>query len=425
LHTTLLVVLVRRLLLITFLALTQRFWFQRGWRLALKIGNPAWRMAARAFLAIAAAAIAAVLADRIFGHFLPRAAGVWIAPVVQLWIFASILAFLCVKVVHAVEWSWLRLTGRGGNREETAAVIAVDLKRRAFFRYAAGVAGGVPLLAAVYGFAGERLRYRIHRVEIPLANLPAALDGFRIVQFSDIHIGDFMPAEEIRRAVRMANELKPHLAVVTGDFVTSRGDPLAECVTELSMLRAPLGVWGCNGNHEIYAGVEAAAAKLFYANGMHLLRQARAELDWRGEKINLIGVDYERNVGLSGLHMPALRGIEPLVRPEMPNVLLAHNPNSFYRAADLGIDLTLSGHTHGGQIKFEIVDHSWSPAKFMTRFTAGRFQLPMVSNGGAGSNRQAFLYVNRGLGTIAIPARLGVEPEITLLTLRATSPNRA
>jgi predicted MPP superfamily phosphohydrolase len=418
-------VLIRRFLLIIFLALTQRFWFQRGWRLAGKISNPAWRTAAHAFLMTAAAAIAAVLADRIFGHFLPRTAGVWIAPAVQLWIFASILAFLCVKLVHAVEWLWLRLTVHRSKQEETAGAVAVDPQRRAFFRYAAGIAGGVPLLAAMYGFASERLRYRIHRVEIPLANLPAALDGFRIVQLSDIHIGDFMPAEEIRRAVEMANELNPHLAVITGDFVTSRGDPLAECVAELSSLRAPLGVWGCNGNHEIYAGVEAAAAKLFYANGMRLLRQARAELDWRGEKINLIGVDYERNVGLSGSHMPTLRSVEPLIRPAMVNILLAHNPNSFYRAADLGIDLTLSGHTHGGQIKFEIVDHSWSPAKFMTRFTAGRYQLPMGSNGGAGSNRQAFLYVNRGLGTIAIPARLGVEPEITLLTLRSAYPHRS
>jgi predicted MPP superfamily phosphohydrolase len=380
---------------------------------------------ARAFLTIAAAAIAAVLADRIFGHFLPRTAGVWIAPAVQLWIFASILAFLCVKVVHAAEWLWLRLTGYRGKREETAAVVAVDPSRRAFFRYAAGIAGGVPLLAAMYGFASERLRYRIHRVEIPLANLPAALDGFRIVQFSDIHIGDFMPAEEIRRAVGMANELNPHLAVITGDFVTSWGDPLGECVAELSQLRAPLGVWGCNGNHEIYAGVEAAAAKLFYANGMRLLRQTCAELDWRGEKLNLIGVDYERNFGLSGSHMPSLRGVEALVRPGIPNILLAHNPNSFYRAADLGIDLTLSGHTHGGQIKIEIVDHSWSPAKFMTRFIAGRYQMPIGSNRGAGSTRQAFLYVNRGLGTIGIPARLGVEPEITLLALRAALPNRA
>jgi predicted MPP superfamily phosphohydrolase len=422
LHTTLLIVLVRRLLLITFLVLTQWFWFQRGWRLALRIGNPTWRLAARAFLATAAMAIGAVLADRIFGHFLPRMAGGWIVPVVQLWISASILAFLCVKVVHAVEWLWMKLMGRRGNREE---MVAVDPKRRAFFRYAAGLAGGVPLLAAMYGFASERLRYRIHRIEVPLANLPAELDGFRIVQLSDIHIGDFMPAEEIRRAVEMANELNAHLAVITGDFVTSRGDPLAECVAELSMLRAPLGVWGCNGNHEIYAGVEAAAAKLFFANGMRLLRQARTELGWHGEKINLIGVDYERNVGLSGSHVPTLRSIEPLVRRDMPNILLAHNPNSFYRAAELGIDLTLSGHTHGGQIKVEIVDHSWSPAKFMTRFTAGRYQLPMGSSRGASSNRQAFLYVNRGLGTIGIPARLGVEPEITLLTLRAASPNRA
>jgi len=100
--------------------------------------------------------------------------------------------------------------------------------------------------------------------------------------------------------------------------------------------------------------------------------------------------------------------------------LLSHNPNSFPRAAELGIELSLAGHTHGGQVKFEIVDHSVSPARLFTPFVAGLYHLPLyrpTMNGVAGGERAA-LYVNRGLGTIGFPVRLGSPPEITLLTLR-------
>jgi predicted MPP superfamily phosphohydrolase len=117
--------------------------------------------------------------------------------------------------------------------------------------------------------------------------------------------------------------------------------------------------------------------------------------------------------------MPSLQGIEPLVRRDVPNILLSHNPNTFYRAAELGIELSLAGHTHGGQVNIEIVHSSWNPAQFMTRFVAGMYQLPM-GRGQKGATRQsAVLYVNRGLGTLALPARIGATPEITLLTLRS------
>jgi predicted MPP superfamily phosphohydrolase len=117
-----------------------------------------------------------------------------------------------------------------------------------------------------------------------------------------------------------------------------------------------------------------------------------------------------------------LREIEPLVRRDMANILLSHNPNSFRRAAELGIELSLAGHTHGGQVKVEIVDHNVSPARLMTPFVAGLYHLPMNGHGGTATGssglQKAALYVNRGLGTIGFPVRLGVPPEITLLTLR-------
>jgi hypothetical protein len=262
------------------------------------------------------------------------------------------------------------------------------------------------------------------RVEIPVSDLPASLEGLRIVQLSDIHVGDFMPLDQVGRAVEIANSLEPHLAVITGDFVTSVGDPLAECIFEISRLKAPLGVWGCNGNHEIYAGAEEMAEELFASHGMKLLRRSAAQVHWRDGSLNLIGIDYQHNVPISGSALPSLAGAETLVRRDMPNILLSHNPNTFPSAAAAGIELSLAGHTHGGQVNFEILNKSWSPARFMTNFVAGVYQLPMGTLGisSRGDSRgSSHLYVNRGLGTLGVPARLDANPEITLLTLRAGS----
>jgi predicted MPP superfamily phosphohydrolase len=225
----------------------------------------------------------------------------------------------------------------------------------------------------------------------------------------------------------MANELKPDLSVITGDFLTGPNDPLATCISELARLRAPLGAWGCNGNHEIYAGAQEEAAELFAGHGMKLLRQENAEISWRGGRFNLIGVDYQLARSFRGRRTIMLADTGSLVRRDMPNILLSHNPNSFPRSAELGIELMLTGHTHGGQVRVEILDHRFSPARFLTPYEAGLYKRPLGSASepndkeawnAAPSGPAALVYVNRGLGTIGAPVRLGVPPEISLLVLR-------
>jgi uncharacterized protein len=408
-------------LLIVFLI--QRFWFARGWRLIERVGRAAVRNSLRVLWFAAASVLAVTILDGVFGHFMPRTGTASVVLLLsRLWLSVSFLALAAVGLTGAFNWiSKSALAAAAPANHES-----LDRGRRAFFRKAAYLAGGLPFIGAAYGFFEERLNYRVVKVEVPVANLPAELDGMSIAQLSDIHAGDFMPQKEIRRAVDMANDLGADLAVVTGDFISGPNDPLEECIGELGRLRAPLGVWGCNGNHEIYAGFEERARQLFERFGMRLLRQENAELNWRGEKFNLIGVDYQRERLGTGKKVAMLRGAEPLVRKDMPNILLSHNPNSFRRAAELGIELSLAGHTHGGQVQVEIVEHSFSPARFMTDFIAGLYRLPMgtrsvqgsPAGGDSASGKQAALYVNRGLGTIGMPVRLGVPPEITLITLR-------
>ena len=422
-HRSLALIIFRILLLALFLGLVyavQRFWFLRAWYGIGAVSSVAFQNALRAALIGLAVLLFAALLNPLFGRFLSRiGGGKTILTLASLWLITSLFAFLGVQSVGGIEW----VTNMVASLRPGAVSAKFDPSRRTFFQYAAYLAGGLPFLAATYGFAAGRLRYTIERVDVPVANLPKELDGLRIAQLSDIHIGDYMPPDEIARAVEMANDLRPDLAVVTGDFVSSEGDPLDACITELSRLQAPLGVWGCNGNHEIYAGVEDEAERLFHEKGMRLLRARNAVIEHKGASFNLLGVDYQRDHMVAGGPTgPMLREIEHLVRRDMPNILLSHNPNSFHRAAELGIELSLAGHTHGGQVKLEIVDHSVTPARLITPFVAGLYTLPMpngyVQMSPINSAHKAALYVNRGLGTLGFPVRLGVPPEITLLTLR-------
>jgi len=403
----------RILFLAIFLALiygVQRFWFLRVWNWISGLAGAQWRSGLHIALIAAALALFAALFDSLLGHVVSRAPfGKGLITVARLWVAASLFALIAVKSVGGIEW----VTNAVANLRHGLAIGAhggseFDASRRTLFRYAAFLAGSLPFVAATYGFAAGRLRYTVERVDVPIANLPPELDGLRIAQLSDIHIGDYMPPPEIARAVAMANELQPDISFVTGDFVSGEGDPLDACIGELAKLRAPLGVWGCNGNHEIYAGMEDDAERLFQQHGMRLLRARNEVIEYKGARFNLLGVDYQRDHMVSGEHTgPMLGEIEHLVRHDMPNILLSHNPNSFPRAAELGIELSLAGHTHGGQVKVEIVDHDITPARLISPFVAGLYGTP-----------KAALYVNRGLGTFGFPVRIGVPPEITLLTLR-------
>jgi len=425
------------LTILTVLFLSQRFWYRGLWRVTSNWGRVWLRVGVRVLYLAGLIGIILNVADSLRqdnGRILPRSGFTAFA---GLWFASALAAYVCVKLVHALEWAWHRMheavpahLPKLAGHTTALQDFVPDPSRRTFFRTASVVAGAAPFLGVMYGYAAERLRYEVRRIEIPLPNLPSELDGMSIVQISDIHLSSYMSLESVRRAVDMANDVGADLAVVTGDLITGVHDSVYDCVQEVRRLYAPLGVYGCNGNHEIYARAEDLAERYYAQAGMKMLRGQNALISYKGAQLNLLGVDYQRERMPSGRKMQMLSNIEPLIRRDMPNILLSHNPNSFNRAAELGVELSLAGHTHGGQVQVEILDVSLSPARFITDYIAGLYHRPLLMpdqprrmgetiklmpNAPKGL---AALYVNRGLGTVGAPVRLGAPPEISHIVLR-------
>jgi predicted MPP superfamily phosphohydrolase len=274
--------------------------------------------------------------------------------------------------------------------------------RRAFFR-AAGVGMCItPVAGTVFGIV-KRNQFQLSEVKVPIPNLPKDLDGLRIVQVTDIHLSPFLSEQEFARAVDMANETRAHLALVTGDLITRRGDPLDACLRQLARLRAEAGVLGCLGNHEVYARTENYVTTQARRIGIEFLRHQAKVLQFGGARINFAGVDYQK------MHSDYLVGAERLIVPGVLNVLLSHNPDVFPVAAAQGYDLTIAGHTHGGQVDVEILHEHVNVARYFTTYVRGLYQ-----------EGKSSIYVSTGIGTIGVPVRLGAPPEVSLLRLCAT-----
>jgi uncharacterized protein len=202
--------------------------------------------------------------------------------------------------------------------------------------------------------------------------------------------------------VDLANSFRPHLSVVTGDLITRGGDPLDGCIRELGRLRAEGGVFGCMGNHEIYADCQEYTAEAAARQGVRFLRGEAETLRFGEARLRLAGVDYQPMRG------PYLPGARLLQEPDAFNVLLSHNPDVFEAAAAQGWGLTLAGHTHGGQITVEYLHQHLNVARFFTPYVYGHYQ-----------KERAHIYVTRGLGTVGMPARIGALPEVALIRLCA------
>jgi predicted MPP superfamily phosphohydrolase len=263
----------------------------------------------------------------------------------------------------------------------------------------AALAGG--LLVAALGTAGAlRQRPRVREHEIFIADLPPAFDGYRIAHITDLHCGPFASGARVADWVAQVNRLQPDLTAVTGDLISSGETFVPVVAAALGELRAQDGVYACMGNHDYFTDGEALVRALERA-GLSVLRNDGVAVRRDTDRLYVAGVD-DTWTDRDDLDR-ALAG-----RPAgAPVVLLAHDPSLFPAAAERRVDLTLSGHTHGGQLGVPLFARKLNLARIVTPFTTDRYA--------AG---ESVLYVNRGLGTTGPPVRLAVPPEIAVLTLR-------
>jgi uncharacterized protein len=321
-------------------------------------------------------------------QYFPRWLPSWGRGVVIAWAFLSLL------------WMGAYLFSRILSRSLLRPGKSLDLSRRAFLQATNTALFAVPPLALGYGTFIQRKTVQLREERIVVPHLPDDLEGLRLVQLTDIHRSPFLSRAQLDWAVQMANETRAHVALVTGDLITSGLDPLDDCLDSLARLCADAGVFGCMGNHEVYAGAIQHTEIEGARKGIRFLRQATAPLRFGNATLNLAGVDYQRS------RRRYLRGAEQLILPDAYNVLLSHNPDVFPVAAQQGYDLTISGHTHGGQIRVEILEADLNIARMLTPYVDGLYKRGRSS-----------IFVSRGLGTIGLPTRLGAPPEVALLHL--------
>ena len=240
----------------------------------------------------------------------------------------------------------------------------------------------------------------LEHVEVFLKRLPPKLDGLRIVQLSDTHHSPFTELKHIERAVKVANRLKPDVFLLTGDYVSHERQYIAPVAAVLGKLKSRYGTYACLGNHDHWTDAELVT-DLFRGEGINMLVNEGFRFEARGASFWLCGVD-DYMVGKTDV--PAsLKGSFP---DEM-KLLLAHNPIIFREAARLRVDLTLSGHTHGGQIKMRDPEKRILPQRKL--------------KAGLHARRSSQIYITRGIGTVVVPLRYQCPPEISLIELRTAA----
>ena len=244
----------------------------------------------------------------------------------------------------------------------------------------------------------------ITETDIWLNRLSPAHDGLKIAQLTDVHHSLFTPLGEIQRAVHIANHLRPDLVALTGDYVTLSPAYIWPVARALGKLRARLGVFAILGNHDFRVDPEEITRAL-RAQRIRVLRNAHCALRAGSARLWVVGVDdlwWEA----ADIHA-ALRSVPA----RDPKILLCHNPLGIHMAAAHGIDLMLSGHTHGGQVRLPMVGSVYGRSKLGERFVEGWNRLDGTQ-----------IYVSRGIGKVLVPLRFGCPAEVTLLRLRRSRP---
>ncbi len=318
----------------------------------------------------------------------------------SLWGMASVSSFLivfCKDVVAVLLCRWQRPPFLQGPDNPLRS--SPQATRREFLRWTFGAVAVSPVGVFVYGAAIGKEHYEIIEHTITLPRLSPRLHGLRLVQLTDIHMGNFMKPDKLEWYVRAVNDLQPDIVALTGDFIGSSPHFIPACAATLGKIEAREGVFACLGNHDYWSGARPVT-KALERVGVQVLRNEARTLVLKGVPLNVAGVD-DPWCGKADFDKALA-----MVDSNAPTLMLCHQPDLFPEVVQRGVDLTLSGHYHGGQIKLQFLGIALSPAHVLSEFVEGYYR-----------RGRSQLYVSRGIGITGPPIRLNAPPEITLIHL--------
>jgi uncharacterized protein len=330
---------------------------------------------------------------------------------VMLWYLPKLGIVLVLGIRDLVKGAVRLVTRKKAATPDPAESTAKTIQgRRAFLAKASWTMAAVPYAMVANGMYRTRYDYEVVHVEVTMPHLPRSMDGIRIAQISDIHAGSYIDASPFQEARRLIAEERPDVIVITGDWVNAKPRELDLIHKDIALLRAPEGVYGSLGNHDHYNSPQehAVLVKSIRSLGIDLMINEHRRIGNGDASIVLAATDnigFRQNFGDVDAALSGIEGGEP-------TILLAHDPTLWDKqiVGQRSVDLMLSGHTHGGQIGINLMGFMWTPAAYVYEQYAGLYR-----------KHDQLLYVNSGIGTVGPPLRIGVPPEITIFTLRASA----
>ena len=372
--------------------------------LTVKLLRGRWRWFAIPFVLAQIVGLGWLVASR-FSEAIPDLP-IPLLAVVYLWHLVGISLFLVVATaaIGVAVWSALR---KALQSSPTAAPQATDqygMSRREFLGTAAALTPPLVVTGLTAAALTKLDHFRIRQIDIPLPQLPAALDGMTIAHVSDMHVGPFTSGAVLREIVQATNGLRADLVLLTGDLINHALDALPEAIEVVKAMEAKLGVWTIEGNHDLIENGREFERRM-RTSGVNFLLNESATLHVHGQSVQLLGLQWvpRRQGDYEAALSEAVRELLSQRNADAFPLLLAHHPHAFDTAARHGIPLTLSGHTHGGQLMLN-ENAGFGPAMF--RYWSGLSTL--------GDSR---IVVSNGVGNW-FPLRVNAPAEILHLTLR-------
>jgi predicted MPP superfamily phosphohydrolase len=377
-------------------------------------------------------------------QYWPKGLRVYAVSLVMVVMLSKIVGILFVAIddiIRLVRWLWqliaAKIRSAPAFTQPTDAVQNTTpvITRWEFLNQVALGVALLPMASLLYGMVRGAFNYTVHNVNVPLPHLPEEFDGLKIVHISDLHLGSFTSPEPLQKAVSIIKAQNPDVIFFTGDLVNNEAQETAPFMDILRSISAPMGVFSTIGNHDYgdYMQWDSIESK---RQNFQRLQRVHAEVGWtllmnehrvlerNGAQIAILGVENwgaAMNFPKRGDLSKAYQGTEK----HTVKLLLSHDPSHWNAQVTQDfpdIDITFSGHTHGAQFGVEIPGFRWSPVQYFYKQWAGLYRQEYAASHNKmpdnDSGRTAqYLYVNRGLGFLGYPGRVGISPEITVLTL--------